>query len=377
MKHDLTRRSAAFAAALAVVHLACVSAPEPEAITEAGYRGALTIEPTGLAFESTVSGCQRERELSVRNGGASPVQITSIDTPNGALRFADAFPLAVAPGTTRRIVVQFAPTTAGDRSGTLSVRTDEADAAPIEIAVRASAETATRDPARMQRLSPADLVFVLDVSTTMDEMRELRSAIHALIGFVSRSGLDVRIGLTTFENDVIAHAGGTFLPPEQFFAELDSQLVDGSWIPDPELARQLLNFDLPENTLGALHRSATEFEFRADARRYLILMTDDTFLERPEVFSDGTPALHTYPEVASTLAARAIHLISVHASERGRGLSSGYQGAPSLVRSTQGNWFELADVSAGRLTLDALLADLVAGGACAASPAAGRTATAR
>ena len=202
----------------------------------------------------------------------------------------------------------------------------------------------------------------------LDEMASLREAIRGLVEFVDVHDLDVQLGLTTFENDVITHGDGRFLAADEFFGELDSQLVEGTWVPDPELPRQLLNFDLPENTLGALQRSLRDFDFRPGSRRVFVLMTDDTFLEPPAVFSDGTPALASYAEVARALRENEVRLVSVHASARGEGLSSDHAGSPSLVTATRGTWFELADVSSGALALDALLADVVAGGACEGTP---------
>jgi hypothetical protein len=211
---------------------------------------------------------------------------------------------------------------------------------------------------------PLDLVLVLDVSTTMNELAPLRAALQTAWDRVEADHADVRFGLTTFENDVMVHGDGRFLARDAFFAELDSQLVAGEWTPDPSRPRQLLNFDYAENALDALARSAEEFDLRPDARRYFLLMTADTFLEPPSVFSDGTPVLHDFADAAGALTGRSIRLFSIHAPLRGRGLSSAHEGQPSLVAATGGAWFEIGDVDGGSLALDALLLDLIAGRTC-------------
>jgi hypothetical protein len=204
---------------------------------------------------------------------------------------------------------------------------------------------------------PLDLVFVLDVSTSMDEIAMARRAIEKLFDEIEHEVLDVRVGLTTFENDVVVHQRGAFLHRTTFFRELDTQLVNGTWIPDSSLPRQLLNFELEENLLDALYDSATEFDFRPEARRFLFLVTDDTFLKPPAVFSDGNPVRRSYADVVTALTDRQISVFSVHSSEKGEGLSSSYEDQASLVVQTGGDWFELSEVQAESLerTLSELL----------------------
>jgi hypothetical protein len=78
-------------------------------------------------------------------------------------------------------------------------------------------------------------------------------------------------------------------------------------------------------------------------------MTDDTYLEPPAVFSDGSRVIHSYSEVAWALTERDISLFSVNASAKGRGLSSDHEGEPSLVERTGGEWLELGNVRTASL----------------------------
>lgn len=329
------------------------------------YDGALLVTPRPVDLPGVVAGCVRSVELVFWNTSENlPVVITNVESPNPSLQLAESLPVALAPGVSRRLALHFTPSSVGRRAGNLIVHTDEGRLRPLEIPVRANAVARPAPAVGAAPHAPLDLVLVLDVSTTMSELGRLREALVRTFAAVEASGLDVRFGLTTFENDVLVHADGRFLEPEALLAELDSQLVEGSWVPDGDLPRHLLNFDLEENVLDALGRSAAEFPFRPEVRRFFLLMTDNAFLEPPATFSDGTAVRHPLADVARKLARAQIRLYSIHAPLQGRGLSSGMNGLPSLVESTRGAWFQISDVSAGTLALDGLLSDLIAGRTC-------------
>jgi hypothetical protein len=311
------------------------AAPEPPARS-------LRVRPDPVSFPDTFVGCSRSVPVEVANTDAArPITVTDVSSSSPPFRVLGALGLTLAPGETRTLEVRFTPAEAGRVEGVFVFSTDEVADRRYRVAHDAAGFEA---PPR-----PLDLVFVLDVSTSMDEIAMLRGAIETLFDTIEAESLDVRVGLTTFENDVVVHQRGAFLNRAAFFRELDPQLVNGTWIPDATLPRQLLNFELEENLLDALYRSATEFDFRPEARRYLFAMSDDTFLEPPALFSDGNPVIHSYAEVASALAARHIGLFSVHASEKGQGLSSDYEGQASLVARTGGSWLELSAVRAESL----------------------------
>lgn len=349
---------------LALAACAGEKGQEGAAATEAAYAGALHVQPTAVTFADTYVGCVRSVTLELDNGAPeAALSITGATLPDPALKLAADLPQRVPPQDKEYVDLHFAPTAPGSFSGSVALSTDEGGA-PYRLAATGTALAAPERSLDAGKLEPLDLVFVLDVSTTMNELASLRQAILDLFDAIESRGLDVRFGLTTFVNDVVVHRQGRFLDRESFLAELDSQLVEGSWTPNPSLPRQLLNFDFPENGLGALYRSATEFDFRPDARRYLLFVTDGSFLEPPAVFSNGSPALYGYDQVAQALVAHQVHLFSVHSGEHGRGLSTNYEGGPSLVTLTGGTWFEISDVDAGKLALGDLLTDLLAGPSC-------------
>jgi len=326
------------------------------------YQGGLVVTPSPVRFEETVAGCTRSVGLELRNTSELAITVEAVTVPDDAFLLSEPPPIVLGPGAGRSAALHFTPAAAGRRAGRLAFVTDEAQRHPYELPVSGTA--VPRPPRAAGAPEPLDQVIVVDVSTTMDETRDLREALRAAFELVEAGGLDVRFGLVSFENDVRVHAGGTFLERAELLRELDSQLVEGAWTPDPGLSRQLLNFDFAENVLDALYRGASDFDFRPDARRQILLVTDDTFLEPPKVFSDGTPAVHAYDEVARALGRREVRLFSVHEPTSGRGLSAPHGGQPSLVAASGGAWFPISGVGSGDLDLGALLADLLAGPVC-------------
>ncbi len=358
----LARTAAVAAALLLAVACATVGPPgEPEAAPARADRTRLGVAPRSVRFDDTFVRCVRSAPLRLRNRSTdSVVTVTEVVSGDPAVSFSAELPLTLEPGERFLTDLRFAPDAPGELDVEIELVTDEAEVEPPRLKVRARALEAAAPPAA----EPLDLVFVIDVSTTMAELGGFRRAVQDLFALVEGNRLDARFGLATFENDVRVHRNGAFLGREAFLDELDSQLVEGSWVPDPELPRQLLNFELAENSLDALHRAATDFEWRSGARHVVFLVTDGTFLDPPAVYSDGTRAIYSYEEVSEALRAHGIQLLSVHSRDHARGLSDAYAGRPALVELTGGSWYEIAKLGSGRLKLDALLGEVVAGRSC-------------
>ena len=321
----------------------------PPAVSEPVTRS-LRIRPDPIAFADTLVGCTGSVPVELENSDSErPLIVTDASSSSPSFHLPGAVGLTLEPGQKRTLEAHFAPVENGRGEGVFEFTTNE-DAGPRYRVVHAAMGIESRP-------RPLDLVFVLDVSTSMDEIANLRGAIALLFDRIEAGSFDVRVGLTTFENDVIVHRSGAVLDRAAFFRELDTQLMSDTWIPVPGLPRQLLNFELEENLLDALHRSATEFHFRTEARRFLFAMTDDTFLEPPAEFRDRNPVRHSYAEVAAALTAAQISLFSVHASQNAEGLSSAYDDHTSLVAQTGGEWLELRDARTPSLErmLNALL----------------------
>lgn len=365
MFRRMRRRPVVLAALLGLVACAGSGGSAPDAATPQqapAYEGSLRITPNPARVPETPVGCAESVLLRLDNESPeTALTIERIALPNAALRILDPLPLTVAAGEHRFLDLHFLPTEPGDGSGPVSIVTGAARGVPYTLEVIAAA---VEPPALPAVPAPLDLVFVVDVSTTMQGLPQLRAGALSLFDLAERNAVDLRIGLVTFVNDVVVHDGGAFLDRAAFLRELDSQLNAGHNGPNPALPRHVLNFDFPENSLGALDRAAAAFAFRPAARRVLLLMTDDTFLEPPAVFSDGTPASVSLEQVATALEERGVRLVAIHASSNGRGFSSNDDGAPSLVAASGGTWLELADVVAGTRPLAPWLAHLAAGGGC-------------
>lgn len=351
--------------ALLLSGCAGLATTEPEPGGEpmiAGYRGALGITPDPVDLPATAVGCVRSTVLELRNGRDDlALTIERIEASDPALRIVGPLPLPVPASSSRFLDLHFVPDTPGVLSATVEMWTNEAAGGPVELAVAAAAVAPSPPPVPA---TPLDVVLVIDVSTTMGATTVLRAALPAFYETAESAGVDLRVGLVTFVNDVVVHGSGSFLDRTALIDELDSQLDPETGDPDLALPRHQLNFDFAENSLGALQRAARDFAFRPDARRALLLVTDDTFLEPPAAFSDGTRATASYDDVQRALDEHGLSLHAVHASAAGSGLSSHHDGEPPMVRSTGGNWLELADAILEDDALLRFLGDLAVGRTC-------------
>ena len=102
-----------------------------------------------------------------------------------------------------------------------------------------------------------------------DEMNALHNAMGTVWDRIAAVGLDVRVGLVTFVNDVIVHHNAEWLDRPTFFSELESQLrfADGRWYTDQALPRNDVNTDWPENALDAMYRAGNELPWRLGVGR--------------------------------------------------------------------------------------------------------------
>jgi hypothetical protein len=281
--------------------------------------------------------------------------------PDPALRLAATPPFRVSPNGARIVDLHFLPVATGPVAGTIGFWTDEGSDVPAEVAISAAGLAAREPPANPD---PIDLVLVVDVSTTMGALPRLRDALQDLFDRAETRGVDLRVGLVTFVNDVVAHRGATFLERAAFVSELDSQLDAETGGPDLTLARHRLNFDFAENSLGALQHAASEYRFRTDVRRVLLLVTDGTFLEPPSTFSDGVAATASHRDIHRALDEHGLALYAIHASASGRGISSSHHGERPLVHASGGNWLEFEDAVKDESVLRRFLDDLVDGRDC-------------
>lgn len=120
-------------------------------------------------------------------------------------------------------------------------------------------------------INEADIVFILDVTGSMsDEIASVRDNIIEFADSLNRQGIDFRLGMVTFL-DEIENVYEFTNDAELFKSNVNLQYAHGGG-------------DYPENSLEALYRGS-EFQFRANAKRIFIWITDASFHEYDNVTS--------------------------------------------------------------------------------------------
>ncbi len=199
---------------------------------------------------------------------------------------------------------------------------------------------------------PLDVVFVLDVSTSMEgSLDALRDGIGDVWDAATALSPDPRFSLIVFVDDALAVDDcAPFGSVGELRGAFDTWRAFCSSNESP--VSRAYNIDFPENSMVALYLAATECNFREGATRVLVHVTDDTFFERPARFSDAVACEHTFPEVSRALVAFQLRVASFHdTADYPDGFSRPYDGAPGLVESTGGSSFSLDDVVEGRVNM--------------------------
>jgi hypothetical protein len=219
-------------------------------------------------------------------------------------------------------------------------------------------------------VDPIDVVFVLDVSTSMAmEAARLREGIGSIFAAADALTPDHRFGLVVFVDDELVVSGcNSFPTAENLQDEFDRWRVFCATNENPDGSGS--NGDCAENSLDALHAAALECQWRDGATHVLIHVTDDTFEEPPYRYSGDIPAEHDYAEVVAALTTRQIRVGAFameHPEDCGAGTSSDtargfftpYEGMDSLPVATGGEVWSMADVRAGTLDMDAAISALI------------------
>ncbi len=243
--------------------------------------------------------------------------------------------------------------------------------------VAAVAPAARCDDPSLTPRSQLDVVFVIDVSTTMTFMLDrIEQQIASIDAEARAQGLDAHYGLVVFVDDVsVSNAG----QPYADLAELQRDL--GRWraftASNRQVTSDLANLDWPENTLDALHAAATGFAWRpADTTlRMVVHATDDDFGEAPAIQS-GQTVHHNYKDTVAALRAVEIRMFSFAAKIGGqcecldvrRGLFTKFRGRPSLPDATGGAVFDIDEVASGKLNFAAAVAGAIKSGNCTRYP---------
>ena len=228
------------------------------------------------------------------------------------------------------------------------------------------------DPEQTPR-SQLDIVFVVDVSTTMGFMLDRIEQQLAQIDAEARAqGLDARYGLVVFVDDVQLGNNGQ---PYADLAALQGDLA--RWraftASNRQIGSEAPNLDWPENTLDAVHLAATGFAWRptATTARVIVHATDDDFGEAPATQS-GQVVQHTYAQTVTALRDAEVRMFSFAARVGGQcecldvrpGLFTRFHGRASLPDATGGAIFDIDEVASGKLSFVAAVAGAIKSGVC-------------
>jgi hypothetical protein len=229
---------------------------------------------------------------------------------------------------------------------------------------------------------PLDVVFVLDVSTSMaDEAMAMRDGVTSIWNAATALTENVQFGLVVFVDDALAVGD---CAPFADVATLQSELEE--WrlycATNRSPVSEVINMDCTENSLDAIHLAASSCPWREGSTRVLVHVTDDTFAERPSVLSEsvfgdeGVPVQHTYAEVGSLLVEREIRVGAFAApgagEECGAGVSDNvgqgfhepYRSMPALPTQTGGRAWSIREVRAGTLDMSTAINELIAAEYC-------------
>jgi hypothetical protein len=227
-----------------------------------------------------------------------------------------------------------------------------------------------------------DIVFVMDVSTSMDGfLNALASDIAAVDQAIQALELpgEPHYGLVVFVDDfAILNTGAPYpvIPTLQAdfnewadFTASNQQVAGGN-----------LNSTWPENSLDALHAAATVFQWRpaADTLRIVIHTTDDTFWEGPST-QNGVDIQRGYDEVVTALQEQQIRVFSYTAQIGGMcecenvtpGWSAPYAGKTAIPEATGGAVYDIDLVLAGQASLADAIPDAVEETMCDPYPPVG------
>lgn len=269
----------------------------------------------------------------------------------------------------------------------------------------------TTKPDAFQCRGVIDLVFVLDVSSSMGFVLDtLKAEIDKVVDASNKLAPDAHFGLVSFVDNHRIDASGPLSAGivhtqaatlRAAFADVKATYTDNDRNPgDGPSGPTLQNPICEENAIDALYAAAEEFPWRQNANRVIIVATDDTFLERPDNYGDRDgdgktdkqdfPREGDYPAkrtLAETVALLKTNKVRVFAFTRllppgpfdfrkcgtGRrlpwaavsaGWSAPYAGQPPLPPATGGQNFDLDKVFVGQLSLTETINNMVLDSQC-------------
>ena len=261
----------------------------------------------------------------------------------------------------------------GDGSGDTATDDEPADEGDPIFDVGATPEAS--ETGDEQCSEDVDVVFVMDVSTTMGGfISRLADEILAVDQILQTYDLPSppRYGLAVFVDDVaLLNAGAPYADA----AALRDDFVQwsGFTASNQQVNGGEFNSTWPENSLDALSLAAAGYQWRPSEStlRVVIHTTDDTFWDGPTT-GNGVPIVHGYGDTVDALQAAKIRVFAFTADIGGScecedvsmGWSTPYQGAPAIPEATDGTVFDIDGVLDGSVSLSDAITDAVESSIC-------------
>ena len=201
-----------------------------------------------------------------------------------------------------------------------------------------------------------DIVFAVDVTNSMGPTIE--SAKTRLINFIQSTrarGYHTRMCLVTFGDFTIKHCNKFYDndpndPSTQ--AQMDELTSEITKLKAFLGAEDPGGLDYNENPMRALI-DASNAPWGADSQRFTILITDDGLLYSPGNSGSVADLAPKYPDVMTAITNSQMKVFLAAPSHAG--YNSSFQGSPSIVSKSGGQFFLYSDLIAGTITLDTIL----------------------
>ena len=266
------------------------------------------------------------------------------------------------PTTTAPTTVSASGQTSGDGGGDTMSAGADTDPEKLDMGADDTAGTGIDPDAPTSCEQDVDIVFVMDVSTSMmGFLNTLASEIDAVDAAIAGLQLPsaAHYGLVVFVDDTaILNTGAPY--PDVASLRADFEMWANFTASNQQVGGGNLNTTWPENSLDALYAAATGFQWRPaeDTLRIVIHTTDDTFWDGPAT-QNGVTIQHGYEEVVMALQERQIRTYTFAAQIGGMcscedvtpGWSSPYAGQTPIPEATGGQVFDIDLVLVGQVSL--------------------------
>ena len=257
---------------------------------------------------------------------------------------------------------------AEDESEATAEASGDGDGDPIKLDTLM--ESADDGPGPDECLEDVDIVFVMDVSTTMgpffDKLESEIAAVHAALANYDLPN-PPHYGLVVFVDDfTIVNLGAPYTDVAAL--EADFAYWNSFTASNAQTSGNGFNSTWTENSLDALYAAAAVFQWRPPdtTLRMIIHTTDDTFWNGPTV-ADGVSINHNYAETVDLLQANEIRMFTFAdllggqsgSDDVSMGFFTDFQGQPPIPAQTGGAAYNIGEVLAGIVSLSQAITDSV------------------